>query len=34
LNITLSELYIDVIKCGKNHWLALTRSGEVCTWGG
>jgi RCC1 and BTB domain-containing protein len=33
LNALLSDLNISVIKCGANHSLALTQSGEVYAWG-
>jgi alpha-tubulin suppressor-like RCC1 family protein len=33
LNVYLSELNINVIKCGALHSLALTQSGEVYAWG-
>jgi hypothetical protein len=33
LNVSLSSLKIDVIKCGFWHSLALTKNGEVFSWG-
>jgi serine/threonine protein kinase len=32
-NVLLSDMNIDVIKCGYWHSLALTKSGEVLVWG-
>jgi alpha-tubulin suppressor-like RCC1 family protein len=32
LNEFLSELNINIIKCGAFHSLALTQSGEVYAW--
>jgi hypothetical protein len=33
LNVLLSDLSVSVVKCGANHSLALTKSGDVYFWG-